>query len=172
MMRVKIVAMDAGYLCGVNVGDVTIEPAPLSDPDAAELIEELNDLLDSLYPPEDNHFTLSADEVDGDTGVFLIARDGAGDALGCGAVRLLGDGRAEVKRMYVRPAARGGGIGKAILARLEAEAVRRGARSLVLEMGPGQPEARALYESFGFRPIPCWGEYLATPSSVCLGKDL
>nr|MBO2498619.1 GNAT family N-acetyltransferase [Acidimicrobiia bacterium] len=164
--------MEAGYLCAVTPDDVTIEPCPLSDPDAAELIGELDELLDSLYPPEDNHFTLLPDEVDGTNGLFLVARDSGGRALGCGAVRLLGDGRAEIKRMYVRPSARGRGIGKAILSRLEAEAELRGARALVLEMGADQPEARRLYESFGFRPIPCWGEYLATPASVCLGKDL
>ncbi len=156
----------------MTVDDVTIEPTPLADPHAAELIAELNELLDSIYPPEDNHFTLSADDVDGSNGVFLVARHPPGKALGCGAVRLLGDGRAELKRMYVRPAARGVGLGRAILARLEAEARDRGATRLVLEMGPGQPEARRLYESFGFVPIPCWGEYVETPNSVCLGKDL
>lgn len=150
---------------------LTLEEASPSDPEARELIGELNDLLGSLYDPDDNHFSLDPSEVDGSKGVFLIARVG-GTPLGCGAVRLLEDGRGEVKRMYVRPESQGARVGTAILARLESEARRRGATGLVLEMGDRQAAARRLYESFGFEPVPCWGEYLATPNSVCLGKDL
>lgn len=151
---------------------LTLEPSSPDHPEAAELIDELNALLDDLYDPDENHFLLAPEEVTREKGVFLIAREGD-RAVGCGAVRLLADGRAEVKRMYVRPEAQGARIASAILSRLEAEAVIRGASGLVLEMGPRQPAARRLYEAFGFRPVPCWGEYLGTvDSSVCLGKDL
>lgn len=142
-----------------------------AEPEAAELIEELNRLLDDLYNPDDNHFRLDTAEVTGDRGLFLVARlDGA--AVGCGALRLTDDGRGEVKRMYVRPSSQGRGVGRIILDRLEEEARLRGVGALVLEMGDLQPSARALYESAGFKPVTCWGEYLATPASVCLGKDL
>lgn len=148
-----------------------LELASPSDPEAAALIAELNALLDALYDPDDNHFSLPPDQVSGERGVFLLARLG-GEAVGCGAMRMLGDGRAEVKRMYVRSADQGAGVGRAILARLEAEARARGATGLVLEMGDSQPAAARLYEAFGFRPVPCWGEYRATPNSLCLGKPL
>ncbi|HZD04843.1 MAG TPA: GNAT family N-acetyltransferase, partial [Longimicrobiales bacterium] len=77
-----------------------------------------------------------------------------------------------IKRMYVRAGFRGSGVGRLLLQRLEAEARRRGASSLVLEMGDSQPDAASLYRRAGFVPIPCWARYLATPASICLGKDL
>lgn len=155
----------------VSPDDVTLEPAAPTDPEAAELIVELNAMLDGLYHPDDNHFALDPADVRGDQGAFFLARR-EGETVGCGAVRLLGGGLAEVKRMYVRPQAQGARVGRRILALLESEARMRGATQLVLEMGDRQPAARRLYESFGFEAIPCWGEYLATPSSVCLGKRL
>lgn len=149
----------------------TLVVASPTDPDAVVLIDELNRLLDDLYHPDDNHFALDPGDVSGERGAFLLARLGD-EAVGCGAVRMLADGRAEVKRMFVRRPAQSTGVGRALLARLEAEARARGATGLVLEMGDSQPAAFRLYESFGFRPVPCWGEYLATPNSLCLGKDL
>lgn len=152
-------------------GPVALEPTSPLAPEATALITELNAYLDDLYHPDDNHFRLDADEVSGERGAFFIARlDGR--SVGCGAIRVLAEGRAEVKRMYVRPDARGQGVGRAILDRLVEEAVTRGVRELVLEMGDNQPDARSLYESFGFVPIPCFGEYLATPNSQCLGVTL
>lgn len=150
---------------------IELVPSALTDPDAAELISELNGLLNDLYHPDDNHFRLDPGEVAGGRGIFLVARIGK-QAVGCGALRMTDDGRAEVKRMYVRPSAQGRGVGRAILARLEEEARGRGATAMILEMGGRQPAARALYEAAGFTPVPCWGEYLATPTSRCLGKEL
>lgn len=150
---------------------VVLEESSPERPEAAGLISELNRFLDEIYHPDDNHFSLHSDEVTGPRGVFILARLD-GEPVGCGAVRMLDAGRAEIKRMYVRPTAQGAGVGRAILAKLEDEARRRGATELVLEMGDDQPAARALYESWGLRPIPCFGEYLATPKSVCMGKDL
>lgn len=151
--------------------ELTVAAASPTDPAAATLIRELNELMERLYHPSDNHLSLDPADVDGSRGVFLLARRG-GRPVGCGAVRLLGDGRAEIKRMYVRPEAQGARVGRTLLNRLESEARARGATGLVLEMGERQPAARRLYAGFGFRPVPCWGEYRATPASVCLGKDL
>lgn len=58
--------------------------------------------------------------------VFLIARAGGGDATGCGDLRLLDDGRAEIKRMYVTPQARGTGVATRILRALEDHARQTG----------------------------------------------
>jgi len=78
----------------------------------------------------------------------------------------------EVKRMYVRPAGRGRGLGRALLAALEREAAALGAVSVVLETGPLQTEAIALYESAGYRRIPCFGVYAGAPQSLCYGRTL
>lgn len=161
----------ARNLSGMEQGPVVLEPSSPLAPEATALITELNAYLDDLYHPGDNHFRLEAEEVSGERGAFFLARlDGR--PVGCGAIRVLAEDRAEVKRMYVRPDARGRGVGRAILERLQREARDRGAVELVLEMGDDQPDARALYESFGFVPVPCFGEYLATPTSQCLGVTL
>jgi GNAT superfamily N-acetyltransferase len=102
-----------------------------------------------------------------DVSVVLVARDAAGTAIGCGALRALGDDVAEVKRMYVVPAARGRGISRLLLAGLEDAARSRGWTVLRLETGPRQPEAIALYEGAGYRPIPAFGTYVDSPDAGC-----
>ncbi|TFV85723.1 GNAT family N-acetyltransferase [Blastococcus sp. CT_GayMR16] len=100
-----------------------------------------------------------------DISVVLVARDGDGTALGCGALRQLGDGVAEVKRMYVAPPARGRGVGTAVLAGLEDAARDRGWTTLRLETGPRQPEAVALYSRAGYSPIDAFGAYVGAPDA-------
>ena len=144
----------------------------LDHEDARRLIGELNRELAATYPEEGaNHFRLDAGEVAAGRGAFLVARID-GDAVGCGAVRLLDDGRAEVKRMYTSPAARGRGVARALLAELERVGRELGARELVLETGVRQTEALGLYRGAGFVPVDAWGEYIDSPLSVCLGKVL
>jgi GNAT superfamily N-acetyltransferase len=101
----------------------------------------------------------------GDVSVAVVARDDDGTALGCGALRALGDDVAEVKRMFVVPAARGRGVSKAVLAALEAEARERGWTTLRLETGPRQPEAIALYSRAGYRQIEAFGAYVGHPDA-------
>ena len=79
-----------------------------------------------------------------DVAVVLVARDPAGEAVACGALRPLGDGVAEVKRMYVVPAWRGRGVSKVVLAGLEAAALDRGWTTLRLETGPPAGGGRAV----------------------------
>ncbi|HUJ91493.1 MAG TPA: GNAT family N-acetyltransferase [Gaiellaceae bacterium] len=105
-------------------------------------------------------------------GVFLVVRDGAGRAIGCGGIARFDESRGEVKRMYVVPEARGRGLGRELLVALEAEAARLGYRSLVLETGDRQPEALGLYTAFGYERIPCYGIYAARELSMCFEKSL
>src|SRR2546427_13139450 len=74
--------------------------------------------------------------------------------------------------MYVEPDQRGKGVGRAVLAGLEAAARRLGARRLVLETGTQSPDALALYRRGGFTQIDCWGGYATAPTRVCLAKML
>jgi putative acetyltransferase len=154
---------------------VAVRREDLLGPVALPLIAALNAELTSRYPEEGAcSFRLDPEEVAPGRGVFLVAH--LGDrAVGCGAVRRLdaeGEGDAEIKRMYVVPSARGRGVGRSVLAALEAESRRLGARRLVLEMGGRQPEARALYDRAGFRVVPAFGEYVGKPLSICLAKIL
>jgi GNAT superfamily N-acetyltransferase len=151
---------------------LTVARADIRSAEALGLIEALNGELSRRYPEDGaTHFRLDADEVAPGRGAFLIARR-AGTPVGCGAVRRLEAGRAEIKRMYVRPEARGQRVGQAVLSALEAEARALGCGRLVLETGVRQMEAIALYERAGFARIPPFGEYVHSPLSVCMAKDL
>lgn len=154
-----------------TASQVSIERADLDEQDAKSLIAALNAELLLRYPPEANHFDLLDDEVSPGRGVFLIARL-HGTPVGCGALRVLDDARAEIKRMYVSPQMREQRLGTRILRELEREALRLGICRLVLETGTAQPEAIALYGREGFVPVPCFGEYADTPESLCLQKIL
>jgi GNAT superfamily N-acetyltransferase len=79
---------------------------------------------------------------------------------------------AEIKRMYVAPAARARGLARVMLAHLEATAAESGAEAMVLETGTAQPEAMALYESSGYTRIPSFGFYKDEPLNRCYGKSL
>lgn len=78
-----------------------------------------------------------------DTPCLLARLDGL--PVGCVALEALGDGVGEVKRMFVDPRARGHRIGRLLLGRRGALAVRHGYRLLRLEAGTEQPEALRLY---------------------------
>jgi putative acetyltransferase len=152
--------------------DVAMSRGDVTSRAARALIEALNAELAQRYPEEGaNHFRLDPDEVADGRGAFLIAtRSGA--PIGCGAVRRIADATGEIKRMYVSPAERGRGAGRAILSALEAEARALGLTRLLLETGSRQPEAIALYERAGFSVIAPFGEYVDSPLSVCMAKAL
>jgi GNAT superfamily N-acetyltransferase len=105
-------------------------------------------------------------------GVFLVVRDEDGRALACGGITRFDADRAELKRMYVVPEARGQGLGRRLLGALEDEARRRGYRGVVLETGVVHEAALALYRGAGYAPTPCWGPYSASPISCCFEKLL
>ena len=149
---------------------VTIEPCSLGSVEARALIAALNAELSQRYPdPVDSFFSLGEDEVSAGRGAFLVARAN-GKPVGCGAVRKLDEATAELKRMYVVPAARGRRLGGRILAALELETRRLGVTRLVLETGRNQPEAVALYLRAGYREIPCFGQYVGSTQSLCFEK--
>jgi len=143
----------------------------LTDEVSRALIESLNAELTGAYPePGATHFGLDPAEVRDGRGAFLVVYH-EGNPVGCGAVRLLDPETAEFKRMYVSPAMRGRGLGRHLVAALEAEAQALGARRLVLETGIRQSAALALYRASGFQPISLYGEYLHSPeTSICMGK--
>jgi ribosomal protein S18 acetylase RimI-like enzyme len=139
-------------------------------PDAVALIDELDTHLASLYPSESRH-GFSVEKLLRDGVTFFVARDD-GRAAGCGGVLMVGREYAEVKRMYVRPAFRGRGLGCVILDHLVEHARHRGLTVIRLETGIHQREAIALYERSGFRRIPPFGPYWDDPVSRCYEKRI
>jgi len=152
---------------------ITIERAELTADVSRALIDSLNAELRGVYSePGATHFHLDPEEVAEGRGTFLVVYL-EGTPVGCGALRILDAETAELKRMYVSPAVRGRGLGRRLVAALEAEARALGIRRLVLETGILQDAALALYRATGFHPIPLYGEYCLSPeTSVCLGKEL
>jgi GNAT superfamily N-acetyltransferase len=142
---------------------------PAADADAAVLIAELTADLGARYTADEvkdlPHYDPSG--FDPATGVFLIGYQDDRPVC-CGAVRPPG----EVKRMYVRPEARGRGLGRLVLAELEARARTLGYRELLLETGIRQTEAIGLYEAAGYEPCPCWAPYDRSTVSRCYRKPL
>ena len=98
-------------------------------------------------------------DADGMPGPYVPPHGGlwvavAGDArIGCVGLRPLGAGRAEVKRMFVDPAWRGHGVGRALMERVVAGARERGYATLRLGTLHDMLAAQALYRSLGFHPI-------------------
>ena len=105
-------------------------------------------------------------------GVFLTAWNDA-VLIGCGALRPGSQpGTVEVKRMYVRPDARGRGISRLVLRELEAHAAMLGYERLELETGTMQPEAMHVYETAGWRPIDGYGKWADVEFTRYYGKEV
>lgn len=138
---------------------------------AQALIGELLVDLAARYGQEEAAPLPSSDELTPPHGVFLLA-EVAGVPAGCGGLRRHSAESAEVKRMYVRPTARGLGVARALLAALEDFALEAGYREVRLETGTEQPEAMALYVSAGYQPIPGYGFYADYPDSRCYARSL
>ena len=147
---------------------IEVAPARLDDPDALELTELVQGEYVLRYGGRDEA-PMDVAEFLPPEGLFLLARlDGA--AAGCGGWRDLGAGRAEIKRMFTVGEYRNRGVARALLAELERTAAAAGIGELVLETGTVQPEAIALYESSGYRPIDGFGYYAGRRLSRSYGK--
>ena len=150
--------------------EVSIAREPFDSDDAAALRQAQRDELDARYGRDDHEpgEVPTAESVP----VFLVARTVDGAAVGCGGLRPLAGGGAEVKRMFVARAARGSGVATAILRALEEEARGMGVERLVLETGLEQPDAMRFYEREGYLSIPPFGPYVGSELSVCYARDL
>ncbi|GAB2958140.1 GNAT family N-acetyltransferase [Amycolatopsis acidiphila] len=148
---------------------MTIAQEDWDAPDGAALRAAQRVELDARYGRDDHEpgRKPSAEDI----AVFVVARED-GRAVGCGALRLLQDGAAEIKRMYVLPEARGSGVAVAILRELEARADRLGVATLKLETGTAQPDAIRFYEREGYRQIENFGPYQGEPLSRCYARQL
>ena len=130
-------------------------PADPAAPPAVDLMAAMNAEITALYGKAldaPDMPSASAAELSPPRGLCLVGwRDGAPACVG--AVKDLGDGCAEIKRMYVVPEARGRGVGRALLVALEEAARDLGYVTAKLDTGPRQPGAEALYRAAGYREV-------------------
>ena len=160
--------------------DVTISLELPDQPDVLPLIEAAHAFGEDLYPPESNHY-LGIQALKGPDIRFFVARRNGG-AIGCGAIWLRPtvvvsggfgpDGFGEVKQMYVDPAARGLGVARKLLAKIEAEARHSNLPILRLETGVYSHDALRLYRAAGFTDRGPFAEYSPDPMSVFMEKSL
>lgn len=146
-----------------------------SDPFSAES-QRLTDALSSALAAitgdgGTTHFRM--DDVTGPRAVWAIARDGAGEAVGCGAIRPFAGNNgniAELKRMYSTGQNRG--TGAAILTFLETSAATLGYRQIWLETRRVNLRAVAFYLNRGYAVIDNYGPYVGRDDAVCFAKAL
>lgn len=141
-------------------------------PVARLLVAEAMAELARRYGGEGDATPVDVTDFDPPNGAFLVAHL-AGEPAGCVGWRSFGDGTvAELKRLYTRPAVRGRGVARALLAAAEQSAREHGRTRMILECGDRQPEAVSLYLSHGYEKIENFGYYKDSPSVISLGRDL
>lgn len=148
---------------------LTITTEDPDTPDAIALLDELSAALAAITG-DSGSSSFDAADVRAARACFAVARDAAGQAAGCGALRPLAGDVAEVKRMYARPGHPG--AGSALLAFLEGAAAKLGYRDLWLETRAVNQRAVRFYLARGYRPIPNYGKYAGNAEAVCLAKRL
>jgi len=139
------------------------------NPDFLDLVKLLDAEL-AQRDGEDHSFYAQFNKPVGLAGVVLVLDDGT--AVGCGAFKEYSTDVAEVKRMYVKPEARGKRIAALILTEIEGWASSIGFQECILETGFKQPEAIALYKREGYETIPNYGQYAGVDNSICMRKEL
>jgi GNAT superfamily N-acetyltransferase len=126
-------------------------PTPVTDPIADELLGEYFAMREHgmssyrTFRPDAALFTPPA-------GVFLVAFLDE-SPVGCGGVRMLSPVRGEIKHLWMRPAARGSGAGRALLTELESRAAELGATEIVLDTNERLAAAQSLYRSSGYDDV-------------------
>jgi ribosomal protein S18 acetylase RimI-like enzyme len=103
-------------------------------------------------------------------GALLLAVEDEG-TLGCVALRRVDEETAEMKRLYLRPAARGRGLGRALAEAALAEARRLGYRRIRLDTLPGMEAAQSMYAALGFKTIPPY-RFNPVPGALFMERDL
>lgn len=157
--------------------DWRLERLPITHPDAARLVEEVQQEYVARYGGRDRT-PLDATVFEPPSGAFYVGYL-ADVPVATGAWRFRPDvtrlgsvAAAEVKRMYVSASARRRGLARAMLAHLEAEALAAGADVLILETGTAQPEAIDLYVSSGYERVEPFGHYARSPENRCFARRL
>jgi putative acetyltransferase len=125
-----------------------------------------------VTPPAHVHALESEQLLEPDVTLIGARRDGV--LLGVCALKDLGGSQGELKSMHTAEAARGRGVGRALVEHVLAVAVERGFRDVSLETGTMDAfaPARLLYSRIGFVPCAPFGDYTVNPYSICMTLNL
>jgi putative acetyltransferase len=151
---------------------IAIPATPSSWAVAVELIDEYARSLDIDLAFQDLHKEIAdpAAQYSPPDGAFYLAKLGE-SPVGCAALRRFDATTGELKRLYVRPVARGKGLGRVMAERVIEAAVGAGYSHLVLDTLPSMASAQALYRSLGFVEVPAY-RYNPVPGAVYMRLDL
>jgi putative acetyltransferase len=150
--------------------EIVIERTNPRLPEVRKLIDELDAYLQTLYPAESTYMLDIETLAQPQMRFYSATVDG--EMLGCGGF-WIHDDYAEVKRVYIHPKSRGLGLGRKIMAHIEAEMLREGRNISRLETGISQPEALGLYRALGYVGRGPFGDYPAgDPFCVFMEKRL
>jgi GNAT superfamily N-acetyltransferase len=153
-----------------SASEIVLSVVPLDNPMARQLQEKLVAEMIQRYGGA-GPGPVPIEQFAPPQGCFVVAiLDDT--AVACGGFRFLRPRVAEIKRMYVDPAARGRGLGRRHLAFLEQRAAAAGYTQLWLETGTEQPEAIGLYTAAGYRPMEPYGEFKYDSRSRCFSRTL
>lgn len=153
-----------------GAGDrLTIAAESPDTPEVRALLAASEEAMNALYPAEAN-FMLDVAGLMVPEVTFLVARRD-GEAVACGALARR-EGWAEIKRLFVAPAARGLGLSKRLIAALEEAAAAQGIAVIRLETGDRQPEALGLYRSTGYSERGAFADYPPGPPSLFFEKQI
>lgn len=141
-----------------RIWHMEIRRVRLSDKEVEPLLVGLSDEYDTRYGQNIEMTRASEDEFNPPAGLFIALMDGPITAAG-GGFRRHDKSTCEVKRMWTNPLYRQRGLATRILRTLEDAAWETGYTNLILETGPRQPEAEALYVTRGYSRIEVYGHY-------------
>lgn len=139
-------------------------------PDVLHLLQQADARSASLYPAE-SRFGLDLAGLLVQSVRFFIARQD-GRTVGCGGYALGRDRDAELKRIFVLPAARGQGTGRALVLAIENAAIAEQVQWMRLETGIKSAEALHLYQRLGYTGRGPFGAYVPDSLSVFMEKQL
>ena len=158
--RSRLVAAMAEVERLLAVSAIAVRGCDPRDPDARyclrAYVEELSGRFDGGFDPA-RSISAADDEMTPPAGLFLVATLHC-EPVGCGALKLHPGAPAEIKRMWVAPSVRGLGLGRRLLAELEARAAAHGVRVLRLETNRALGEAIGLYLAAGYREVAAFND--------------
>jgi putative acetyltransferase len=156
----------------MNTSKLELKIDDLRGPEIAELLAEHLRCMAEVSPPESRH-ALNLEELRRPEITFWSIWQGH-ELVGCGALKELDAGHAEIKSMRTASGHLRKGIATIVLEHLIAQAKRRGYRRLSLETGsmPYFTPAHGLYRKFGFVDCPPFQGYVEDPNSVFMTKEL